>query len=315
MATQQTQDNTTALVLSGGGAKGAFQAGALEVLREAGYTFDAISGVSVGSLNGAMLASNQFTRLLEIWREISPSKVLQKHSLLSLARQYLTYKIGISDPPVSRFNNKPLRQLMERYLLGKSIQKPFHFGYVKLESGAYIQATIHSKDQKINKADLDRLLASSAIPVYFNPVDIEGSTAVDGGLRNITPIKSVVPCEPDRMILIPTEPFGMDPETTQVRDILEIAFRSIDIMLDEIFKEDIDRFLAINRLVKQAESENLTLTKSDGSPYKYIEPLLIDPQKPLGDPLDFENQRIQKLLDYGRQRAQEVLDEMESPLA
>ncbi len=306
----------TALVLSGGGAKGAFQAGALEVLREAGYKYKAISGISVGSLNGVMLATNQFDKLIKIWQSITSDKVYNMTSLVALARRYLSYKLGLSAPPVSRYHNKPLRELMQRYLLDKKVTLPFHFGYVKLESGVYVKAVVRRSDNhKIDQADLDRLLASTAMPVYFNPVEIGDSMAVDGGLRNISPIKEVLPHNPDRMVIIPTEPFGSDPVTTEVRDILEIAFRSIDIMLDEIFQEDIDRFLAVNRLVQQAESEGLTLTKSNGTPYKYIKPILIDPEKHLGDAMDFGNKRVKEMMDYGRKRAREVLDEIHEPLA
>ncbi|PAU94582.1 hypothetical protein CK503_07245 [Aliifodinibius salipaludis] len=302
-------DQNTALVLSGGGAKGAFQAGALEVLKEAGYSFDAISGVSVGALNGVMLATDQFNELLDIWQEITPNKVLRKTSLLTLARQYLLYKIGFGSPPVSRYNNEPLQHLMHHYLKDKTVKLPFHFGYVKLESGEYVKATIRRTDgHTIDQDDLKRILASTAIPVYFNPAHIGDFTAVDGGLRNISPIKEVLPYRPDRIIIIPTEPVNKDPGTTKVRDILEIAFRSIDIMLNEIFHEDIDRFLVANRLVKQAETQGLTLKKSDGSPYHYIEPIIIAPEEPLGDALDFDNQRIRKLMEKGRNRTHQILE-------
>lgn len=304
-----SNDQNTALVLSGGGAKGAFQIGALEVLKEAGYTFDAISGVSVGALNGVMLATNQFNGLLEVWQEITPNKILRKTSLLTLARQYLLYKIGFGSPPVSRYNNEPLKHFIHHYLKDKTVKIPFHFGYVKLESGEYVKATIHRTDEHtIDQDDLKRILASTAIPVYFNPIHIGNFTAVDGGLRNISPIKEVLPYKPDQMIIIPTEPVNKDPGTTQVRDILEIAFRSIDIMLNEIFHEDIDRFLVTNRLVKQAEAKGLTLKKSDGSPYHYIEPIIIAPEEPLGDALDFDNQRVRKLMEKGRNRTREMLE-------
>ncbi len=66
----------TALVLSGGGAKGAFQVGAEKYAREVkGYHWDIIAGVSVGALNGSMLAMAKYDRLFEIWNTISSDKV------------------------------------------------------------------------------------------------------------------------------------------------------------------------------------------------------------------------------------------------
>lgn len=299
---------TTALVLSGGGTRGAFQAGALEVLKQSGYSFDVISGMSAGALNGVMCATGQFGVMLEAWNELTAGQVMSRNSLPGMALRYLLYQVGLADPPVSRFNNKPLQEMMERYLLGKEVKHPFHFGYVKLESGEYVRAGIpHEEGHTIGRDDLQELLASTAIPVIFNPVEIGGDTAVDGGLRNISPIREVLPYHPGRVILIPTEPVGQKPAHANVRDILDIAFRSIYIMLDEIFEEDIDRFLTVNRLVQQAAEAGCTLTRSDGTAYKYFEPLLIDPAKPLGDALDFDRQTLRERMEHGRQRAREVL--------
>lgn len=309
--TTQSEERATALVLSGGGAKGAFQVGALQVLQEAGYTYNAISGVSAGSLNGVMIATGQFEELVEVWEGLTEEQVLRKQSLITLARRFLTYKLGLGDPPVSLYRNEPLKELMKQYLLGKAVTVPFHFGFVQLQSGVYVQATIRrSGDHTIDKADLERVLASTAIPVFFNPASVGDSLSVDGGLRNISPIRQVLPYRTDRVVIIPTEPVGADPEEANVRDIIEIACRSIMIMLDEIFEEDIDRFLVINRLVKQAEAKGVTLTKSNGSAYSYLRPVVIDPPEPLGDALDFDNRRIRNLMTLGRQRAREVLEEM-----
>lgn len=305
-------DKTTAAVLSGGGAKGAFQAGALQILREQGYRFDIVSGVSVGTLNGAMLATDQLSTLIEIWENLSPDQVLKEQSLFSIARKYLTYKIGIGKPPLSKFSNAPLQQLLRKYLLNKKVTIPFHFGFVKLKTGEYIQAVVrHDNDHRIDDPDLNRILASTAIPVIFNPVIQEDSIWVDGGLRNISPIKEVLPFNPDRVVIIPTQPLEEAPEAADVRDIIQIAFQAITIMLDEIFEEDIDRFLSINRLVEQAEREGLTLKKSNGSSYKHIDPIIIAPHESLGSAVDFENRRLRRLLELGRERALEVLSERE----
>lgn len=303
-------EQSTAVVLSGGGAKGAFQAGALEVLHDEGYEFEIVSGVSVGTLNGAMLATGQLSTLIKIWENLTPDQVLKEQSLFAIARKFLSYKIGLGKPPLSKYNNAPLQQLMQEYLLGKKVSVPFHFGFVKLETGQYVQAVVQKgEDHKIDEMDLDRILASTAIPVIFNPVVKGDSLWVDGGLRNISPIKEVLPFNPDRVILIPTEPLEKPVESAEVNDIINIAFQSITIMLDEIFNEDIDRFLCINRLVEQAEKQGLILRKSNGDPYKYIEPIIIDPQESLGKAIDFDNKRLNNLLELGRNRAKEVLSE------
>lgn len=303
------KNKTTGLVLSGGGAKGAFQAGALQVLKEKGYHFEIISGVSVGTLNGAMLATDQFDTLIRVWENLSTEDVLREQSLFSIARKYLAFKIGLGKAPLSKFNNEPLRQLLREHLFGQKVTIPFYFGFVKLETGEYVQAVIQQNDDHtIDDMDLKRVLASTAIPVIFNPVLQGDSVWVDGGLRNISPIKEVLPYNPDRIIIIPTQPLEDSRKPADVKDIINIAFQAINTMLDEIFEEDIDRFLCINNLVKQAEKENITLRKSNGNPYKYIEPIIIAPEKSLGDALNFDNANLNNLLRLGRRRAEEVLD-------
>ena len=65
-----------ALIMSGGGAKGAFQAAVEKYAREVkGYHWDIIAGVSVGALNGAMLAMEKYDRLWQIWNTISNDRV------------------------------------------------------------------------------------------------------------------------------------------------------------------------------------------------------------------------------------------------
>lgn len=301
-------EERTALVLPGGGAKGAFQVGVLQVLREQGFTYDVISGISVGSLNGAMLATGQFERMIEVWKHLSPSQVYREKTLAGLVRRYLQYKIGLGKPPVAKYNNGPLHSLLRKLLEGRTTTVPFNFGYVKLESGRYIRASIpHQEPHAINEGDIRRILASTAIPAVFNPVSVNGHRCVDGGLRDISPISQVLPYNPHRAIIIPTKPLDGLPRPVKSRDIIDIAFRSIDIMMDEIFYEDIARFLTINHLVQQAGDEGVELRHRTGRIYQHVHPLIIAPKKSLGDAMDFSNDNIRRLMQVGRDRAREVL--------
>ncbi len=96
----------TALVLSGGGAKGAFQCGAEKYAREVkGYHWDIIAGVSVGALNGAMLAMEKYQRLYEVWNTISSDQVYTGgFNLISIIKLLFGAK--------SFYGNEPLRRLL-----------------------------------------------------------------------------------------------------------------------------------------------------------------------------------------------------------
>lgn len=131
------QDQQIALVLSGGGAKGAFQVGALEVFFDQDYEFDVISGVSVGALNGAMIATRQFSELQQLWQSIRKSDILRSRPIAGVIKQFVLYKMGISSPPRGVHDHKPLKRLLSSYLMGKKVHTPFHFGFVTLENGNY----------------------------------------------------------------------------------------------------------------------------------------------------------------------------------
>ncbi len=59
--------------------------------------------------------------------------------------------------------------------------------------------------------------------------------------------------------------------------------------------------------MKQAEEQNAVLKKPNGDRYKYIEPLIIAPKKSIGSTLDFDNDRLNELIQIGRQRAEELI--------
>lgn len=296
----------TALVLSGGGAKGAFQAGALRELSARGYRFDSVAGVSVGALNGVMLASGQVERMVDIWRTIRPEQVYRKRSLPFLALQYLAHKIGIASPPQSIYSNEPLFNLLRRELDTIALKIPLTIGRVNLESGNYLR---HIEPDNPDFAR--QVLASTAIPVVWEPVCIEGARYVDGGIRNTTPLKDAVQTDPDRIVIVTNGPIGIFGRREELKDIFDIAERSLDILLDEIFQEDLKRFLQINRLVQQAGSHGVSLHAESGRLLKYYEVMIVAPEKPLGSALNFERHRLDHLLQRGREAAIKLINDLD----
>ncbi len=73
---KSNQNERYALVLEGGGTKGAFHIGAARALQELGIDIGIVTGTSIGALNGAMVAQNKIEDAYEIWQEIKPSMIL-----------------------------------------------------------------------------------------------------------------------------------------------------------------------------------------------------------------------------------------------
>ncbi len=289
--------NKTALILSGGGAKGAFQAAAEKYAREEkGYNWDIIAGVSVGALNGAMLAMDKYQRLWQVWNSIGDNQVYTGgFNLWSIIKLAFGAK--------SFYGNEPLWDLLKAELEPNLIRTDLRVGSVSLVTGEYIQFTKSEPD--LAKA----VLASTVMPVIWTPVDISSNyrSMVDGGVRNISPIGDVLDSDPDEIVII-----NCGPETDSVLDhspsnVVEIGLRTLDILLNELFRNDMENFQRINALVKEAESHGLTLhNPKNGKPLKYFECKIIEPVAPLDDTLDFSQPSIQRSIKAGWDRAKEV---------
>jgi NTE family protein len=287
-----------ALVLSGGGAKGAFQCGAEKYAREVkGYHWDIIAGVSVGALNGVMIAMQKYERLYEIWNTISNDQVYTGGFNL-----WSTIKLLFGAK--SFYGNEPLKRLLLKELEPQKIKGDLRVGSVSLVSGEYIEFG----------ADFpylaEAILASTAIPVIWTPVDISETyrSMVDGGVRNISPIGDVLQADPDEIVIINCSPEAPEVLPNPPENIVKIGLRTLDIVLNELFRSDLREFLRINRLVKEAAAQGITLHHADGRPLKYYACKIIEPLQPLGDTLDFSQESIQRSLKAGVERAKQVLE-------
>jgi NTE family protein len=288
----------TALVLSGGGAKGAFECGAEKYAREVkGYQWDIIAGVSVGALNGSMLAMKKYDRLFQIWNTISNNQVYTGgFNLLSALKILFGAK--------SFYGNAPLRGLLEKEFEPGAFKVDLRVGAVSLVTGEYVQF----KPDMPNFSQA--VLASTVMPIIWEPLDISSEylSMVDGGVRNISPLGDILDDDPQEIVIINCSSEAYNPLTSPPGDILKIGLRTLDILLNEIFRNDLQAFLRINALVKEAALRHVKLhNPSTGKELKYFEAKVIEPKTPLGDTLDFSQKSVQRSLHAGWEQARAVL--------
>ena len=280
------------LVLSGGGAKGAFQVGAERVLREEfGYRWERIFGVSVGALNGTLLGQGEHELLLDTWRSIRERDVHRKYSWLVVGlRIVFLRRAGLYD-------NTPLRNTINERLSGRPYQIPVHVGRVSLVTGRY--ESVRENDPLF----LDAVWHSTTMPVVWEPV---GENAwVDGGIRNVTPLGDALEYDPQEIVVIECDPEQVE-EARKPRSILDAARRSLtDITINEIMNTDVREFVRINDLVKQAEAAGLVLKNAHGEPFRYCPITVIKPTEFLGDTLDFSREVIERRIRAGAAAARD----------
>jgi NTE family protein len=190
----------TALVLQGGGALGAYQAGVYEVLSEAGYEPHWIAGISIGGINAAIIVGNKpvdrVPRLREFWQWITPQFLAPPSEIGEAAHQNFnrisalaTALLGVSgffrprfppafmQPPgapgaLSFYDTSPLRATLERLidfdLINSSSAPRLSLGAVNVRSANFI--FFDNTERRISS---NHVMASAALPPAFPPIEIE----------------------------------------------------------------------------------------------------------------------------------------------
>jgi NTE family protein len=221
-----------ALVLQGGGALGAYQAGVYEALAESGIHPDWIAGISIGGINAAIIAGNppnmRVARLREFWTNVTSdgpwnwfgwgdgkgdgARNLLNHfsanvALIQGAKGFFTAR-SLSPwlqpsgtlEATSFYDTRQLKRTLERVVdfdrLNAGLLR-FSAGAVNVRTGnfVYFDTTTHTIRP-------EHVMASGALPPGFPAIEIEGEHYWDGGLVSNTPLQWVVENEPRRDTLI-----------------------------------------------------------------------------------------------------------------
>lgn len=180
------------LVLAGGGGKGAYQIGAWKAMRELGITFNAVAGASIGSINGAFIAADDFSGAMDFWNSIQVSKGIKiqeelpdPENLFSKKNWGALFREVLKN---SGFDASPARDFIGSYIDEEKVRKSkIPLGIVTVEMSQDITPLeLFTKDIP-NGELVDYLLASSNIPLAKN-IGPEGGRFLDGGAYDNIPI-------------------------------------------------------------------------------------------------------------------------------
>ncbi len=188
------------LVLEGGGARGAYQAGVLKALFEAGYKFDGVAGTSVGALNGVMVAQNRFEDSMKIWREIDFANVLDinnnygenvvnKNFDQETIRYFYNYVkkiIGQGGLDTTKIKNLIKANIDEDLLRSSGID----FGIMTYSVTEKQPLSIFVEDMAKDKV-ADYVMASASFPGFKKTV-VDGQEFIDGGVYDNMPINMLL---------------------------------------------------------------------------------------------------------------------------
>lgn len=278
------------VVLSGGGAKGAGQLGMMKYLHDRGIRPEFIAGISVGSLNATMWAQEQNLGLLEkLWRGIRGNSDIYRRNWFKFWKLYR-----------SLYDNTPLWRLIQQYVDTEKLKNSpidLKIGVVQLQSGGYLAIDKQHPDFR------RLLLASTAIPVVFQPVNYQQRQYVDGGTRNIAPLKSAVDAGCTTIYLLHCFSLEMNEEQRAFVDSIRVGSRSFSIMYNEAVRKDILTLQKINEAVRQRRADAQRK-------YRVINLIIIAPpvDRQFVDILNFSPKALAKDIELGYQIAKDTLE-------
>jgi len=274
-----------ALVLSGGGRKGAYQVGVLKRwLLEEGRNYDILCGISVGALNIAAMAQAPlgdpkaaYEKLAHIWDRVENAKI---------RKFWLFWYLAVLWRP-SVYDSTPLQKWVKQELDLEAIQasgRELRVGAVSWETGNY--KLVDQNNPKL----ADWVCASASFPVFLKPVLIDGEEWMDGGIREVTPLGDAIRLGADEIdVIMTSNPDRPSHWNATGANALKRAFRAIDLMSDEVMRGDIRECGLKNDLAER------------GAAYRIVKIRIQQPSRPLDEnSLDFNPDlvKIERELGY-----------------
>lgn len=301
-----------AVVLSGGGAKGAFQVGVLdELVTRRGVRVDIVAGVSTGAIQALAVAQDDVPGLVRVWTSLTGNRDIYRERPFGLVGGLL----GAS----SVYDTSPLRARLRAFADPARITASgvkLLLGVVSLTTGAY--RAIDETTPNI----ADWVYASCAMPVYFPPLLTQAANGareqwVDGGVRNVTPLALALDWNPRAVLVVLASPQAPAPTPAKIYDgIVPIGLRSVGILQSEVVANDTEQAGLINDLLaaRDAQGRALAAAGVTGSAaaailapldaklarYRFAPVKMIGPRVEFSDTLEFDPAKIAAAIDAGR---------------
>ncbi|MDJ0918249.1 MAG: patatin-like phospholipase family protein [Woeseiaceae bacterium] len=278
----------SALVLPGGGARGAYQVGVLKAIAElvprgSSSPFSIISGTSAGAVNSVVLASKAkryrvaVAELERVWANFHCDQVYRTDTLTMLKSSLhwlASIVLGgmLVGTPKSLLDNSPLRALLSRNVRFPRIEEAIDndwldaiavtaASYNSARSSSFFETDGSVRDwSRTRRAGirtrlhLDHIMASIAVPMIFPPVRINGEFFGDGAMRQATPLSPAIRLGADRILVIGVrdEIAENTPEQrgpTEPPSFAQIAGYMLDTLFMDGLYSDLERMTRINQLL------------------------------------------------------------------
>ena len=321
------------LVLTGGGARGAYQAGVISELlnlcHDNGlkFPFKYIHGISAGSINSALLSSllykSDLREIAEIFKELWCN--LKTSDVINTSRMGLTLNGlkwlrsislgGIRDTKESLYllDNSPLKKFLTQHIDMLGVQRSIDKGCLKSISMSmtsysegisrtYFQGVnsvegwnrVKRQGVRINDLTHDHIMASSAIPILFPPVKIKDNWYGDGSLRDYTPLSPAIKMGAEKLLVIGVRKREQNLHSKRTPTPAKILSTILNGILLDGLDTDLERLNRINNTI----SEFQKLDPKVELPLKIVETMVITPSSILSELAADKFKLLPKTIQY-----------------
>lgn len=322
----------TALVLTGGGARAAYQVGVLKAVCELmpegdDNPFPILCGTSAGAINTAALAvyAQEFRRgvrrLNRIWRNFRVDQVFKSDTrsiVVSGARWLMGMMSGGFRKRKASFllDRLPLRDLLNQVIDFNEIQKSIDAGvlhaisitasgYSSGESVSFYQAvdTVPGwrRARRIgirSRINLDHLMASSAIPFLFKAIKIHREYFGDGSMRQSAPISPALHLGADRVLVVGVHKENIETHTRIEAAVYPSPAQIASHILNSIFLDSLDADLErMRRINKTLQTISKSGAQSD-IPLRQVDVLVVSPSEDLGEIAQRHANNLPRMLKF-----------------
>lgn len=279
--------NDLAVLLTGGGARTAYQAGVIQAIADwlpehARCPFGVVTGTSGGAINAALLGADAHdfrhaaAHLAGVWRHLRMAQVL-RHDALHIYGRALRWAASVlggglgGKGPRSLLDGSPLRALLERHINFARLEHNVRVGVVRAvavtaagyASGRSMTFVTAQEDlvgwRRARRVGVPRtltiehVLASSALPFLFEAVNVGDEYCGDGSVRDLAPLSAPIHLGGRRILVIGTRAEEPTPPLTESYPTLgRIAGTLLDALFSDSLRADLERLRQVNQLLAQA---------------------------------------------------------------
>lgn len=196
-----------AIVLAGGGSKGAYQIGVWRALRKLNISYDIVTGTSVGALNSAFMVQNDYFKALLLWYNLKSSNVYDSSMKIESNKDFVKYAKKIFNDGGIKIDN--LEKTVDKYINIEKIYKSrIDMGIVTVKFPSLEPLELKKSDIPKDKLK-DYLLASASCFPAFPVKEIDGEEYIDGGFYDNLPINLAISMGATEIIAVDLDFIGV----------------------------------------------------------------------------------------------------------